>query len=103
MGRENSCICPVIEIRPIRLATGLAVAQSFALLQPGVVGGLATTLNWVNQRLPSGPLVIPLIKLIEFGAGTGRGNSVTCPVGVMRPMKSAAPSSVNHRFPSGPL
>jgi hypothetical protein len=47
-----------------------------------------------NQRLPSGPLVMPK------AASPGRvGESVTTPPGVMRPM---SPEDGNQRLPSGP-
>src|SRR5262249_1957962 len=49
----------------------------------------------VNQRLPSGPVVMPLATSVA-----GKENSVILPLGVMRPM--VLPASVNHRFPSGP-
>src|SRR5207253_2587900 len=53
--------------------------------------------NSTNQRLPSGPAVIPLGSLLAVA----RGNSVMVPVGVIRP--TLLPSiSVNHRLPSGP-
>src|SRR5207249_1434341 len=51
----------------------------------------------VNQRLPSGPVVMPKGKLLAVGIG----NSVTVPLGVIRPM--LFPSfSVNQTLPSGP-
>src|SRR5262245_28209502 len=51
----------------------------------------------VNQRLPSGPAVIPQGSLW----GVGRLNSVTTPEGVIRPLRLAPPSA-NQRLPSGP-
>src|SRR5260370_8431521 len=54
----------------------------------------------VNQRLPSGPVVIPHGPLLD----AGRGNSVMVPLGVMRPILLLLPSSsVNQRLPSGPV
>ena len=50
----------------------------------------------VNQRAPSGPTTM------SWGVelAVGGGNSVTTPVGVMRPILPV--TSANHRFPSGP-
>src|SRR5260221_559641 len=48
----------------------------------------------VNQRLPSGPAVMPSGRL------AGTGNKVMLPLGVMRPIAPAL--SVNQRLPSGP-
>src|SRR5260370_41986918 len=54
----------------------------------------------VNQRLPSGPVVIPHGPLLD----AGRGSSVMVPLGVMRPILLLLPSSsVNQRLPSGPV
>src|SRR6266571_1093479 len=50
-----------------------------------------------NQRLPSGPRVIP--SGILFGVGIG--NSVITPWGVMRPILLPC-SSINQRLPSAP-
>src|SRR5215469_17911612 len=74
LGRANSVIVPVGVIRPI-----------FAL--PGSV----------NQRLRSGPVVMPEGRL----PGVGSGNSVMLPVGVILQIRLPL-ISVNHRFPSGP-
>src|SRR6187402_3412730 len=52
----------------------------------------------VNQRLPSGPAMMPWTPL----AAVGTGNFVIAPVVVMRPI-SLLPASVNQRFPSGPV
>ena len=49
----------------------------------------------MNQTLPSGPAAMP------SPGGSGVGNSVITPDGVIRPIKPAA-GSVNHRLPSGP-
>src|SRR5215468_1448581 len=49
----------------------------------------------VNQRLPSGPAVIPKGPLLTVGIE----NSVIVPVGVMRPILLL--DSVNQRLPSG--
>src|SRR2546428_13363266 len=50
----------------------------------------------VNQRLLSGPAVIP-----NGTPGVVSGNSAMAPVGVMRPILLLT-SSVNQRLPSGP-
>src|SRR5438067_1668014 len=76
VGTGNSVMAPAVVIRPIRLADA-AVS--------------------VNQRAPSGPVVIPSGVL----PGEGRGNSVMAPAVVIRPMWLAA-SSANQRLPSGP-
>src|SRR5262249_39060484 len=52
----------------------------------------------VNQRLPSGPAVIPSGRLL---AVMPVANSVTTPAGVIRSIRSLL-SSVNQRLPSGP-
>src|SRR6266851_5201232 len=49
----------------------------------------------VNQKLPSGPAVIPSGELLCVGTG----NVVMLPLGVMRPMLF---DSANQRLPSGP-
>src|SRR5258707_1196545 len=51
----------------------------------------------VNQRLPSGPAVIPSGTLLEVGTG----NSVMEPLGLIRPILLPF-HSVNQRWPSGP-
>ena len=51
----------------------------------------------VNQRLPSGPAVMPSGK----AAAVGMLNSVITPLGVMRPTRLPN-DSVNQRLPSGP-
>ena len=59
--------------------------------------------NSVNHRLPSGPAVIPSGALPSLIPSE---NSVTTPLGVMRPMRFPARparlNSVNQRLPSGP-
>ena len=61
---------------------------------PDLVGTEAS----VNQRLPSGPVVIPAGPLLAVGMG----NSVmACVVGLIIPIW-LAPDSVNQRLPSGP-
>ena len=52
----------------------------------------------VNQRLPSGPAVMPCGLLLAVSAAA---NSVMVPAGVIRPIL-LPPSSVNQRLPSGP-
>jgi hypothetical protein len=54
--------------------------------------------NSVNQRLPSGPAVMPKGLLLAVGTV----NSVTVPLVVIRPILLLL-SSVNHNFPSGPV
>src|SRR5260221_14005633 len=54
----------------------------------------------VNQRAPSGPVVIPPPLLGESGED-GRANSEICPCVVMRPIW-LGPGWVNQRAPSGP-
>src|ERR1700693_4965925 len=73
VGIENSVSTPEAVIRPIRLAA-----------------------SSVNQRFPSGPLVIP-----NGPVGAGSGNSVIAPAVVMRPIWFAS-NSVNQRLASGP-
>src|SRR5579864_4901691 len=51
----------------------------------------------VNQRLPSGPAVIPPGAL----SAVDKGNSVMIPAGVIRPILPI-PGSENQRLPSGP-
>src|SRR5438552_52127 len=50
----------------------------------------------VNQRLPSGPVVIPVGPAPPLVL-----NAMSVPVGVIRPIRSALVSA-NHRLPSGP-
>src|SRR5262249_44610449 len=53
----------------------------------------------VNQRLLSGPTVIPP----KAKKDSGKGKTVTVPMGVIRPILLVVkPDTVNHRFPSGP-
>ena len=74
VGRGNSVMVPSVAMRPI--------------LWP---------LFSTNQRLPSGPSVMPSGE----AAAVGTGNSVKTPAGVMRPILFL-PCSVNQRLPSGP-
>ena len=67
-------------------------------MPPGVIWPMRLPPNSVNQRFPSGPLVMPSGALPAVGSV----NSVITPAGVIRPMRSP-PRSVNQRFPSGPL
>ena len=53
----------------------------------------------MNQRLPSGPAVIPSGPLLGVMPAL---NSVTVPPGVIRPIRSPPHFSVNQRLPSGP-
>src|SRR6266700_3304691 len=64
---------------------------------PSVMRPILLPSTSVNQRLPSGPAVIPSGVLLPFE----RGNSLMVPPGLMRPI--LLPSiSVNQRLPSGP-
>src|SRR5271170_2111367 len=56
-----------------------------------------SALKLVYQRLPSGPVTM----LSGNPSGSGRGNSVTAPLGVTRPILFPV-WSVNQRLPSGP-
>src|SRR5579871_1219060 len=80
VGVENSLICPAGVMRPILLVVQFP---------------LSSNTHSVNQRLPSGPLVMPIAL-----SPCGRGNSVSFPAGVMRPIW---PFSPNQRLPSGPV
>ena len=62
-----------------------------------VIRPILLALFSANQRLPSGPAVIPSGLLLAVGIG----NAEKLPLGVMRPMTLPA-SSVNQRLPSGP-
>src|SRR5690349_19826296 len=60
---------------------------------------LAVPANSVNQRLPSGPVVMPT----GLAMAVGMENSVMVPFGVLRPILLALLQySVNQRLPSGP-
>jgi len=82
LGKGNSVKLPAVVMRPI--------LPSILLLFP-----LPLNTSSVNQRLPSGPAVMPSGRL------PGTGNKVMLPLGVMRPIAPAL--SVNQRLPSGPL
>ena len=75
----------------------MAVGIGYSVKAPEVVTRPIWFLPFsVNQRAPSGPTVMSWgVELV-----VGGGNSVTTPVGVMRPILPV--SSVNQRFPSGP-
>ena len=65
---------------------------------PGAIRPIARVVPWsVNHRLPSGPAAMSIGELSEFRPAA---YSVTCPLGVIRPIAPAG--SVNHRLPSGP-
>jgi len=66
-------------------------------LPPVVMRPMLFPKDKVNQRLPSGPAVMPKGPLL-FGE---TWNSVMLPLGVMRPTMPTL-YSVNHRLPSGP-
>jgi hypothetical protein len=91
VGRGNCVAAPAVVIRPT---------------EKTLVGGKPTLPVAVNQRLPSGPAVIP--PRLPLKVAVGRGNSVMTPAGVIRPMmatKLLFPTpleAVNHRLPSGP-
>jgi hypothetical protein len=65
----------------------------------GVIRPILLPLSSANQRLPSGPGVMPLGSPIMRVSPPGTGNSVMTPAGVIRPMPGPA---VNQRLPSGP-
>src|SRR5215204_4755194 len=65
------------------------------IVPSGMMRPTRSSLNCVNQTLPSGPAA-SLADGSSFGASE---NSVTVPAGVMRPMPSL---SVNQMLPSGP-
>src|SRR2546426_10804076 len=70
----------------------------------GVIRPTLLPQDSVNQRLPSGPAVMPSGLLLPLGGQLrlgGRGNSVITPAGVIRPILLPL-SSVNQRLPSGP-
>src|SRR6266581_341096 len=64
----------------------------------GVMRPMLFPLNSVNQRLPSGPAVMPKGLLSPVGM---ENSPVTTPAGVMRPILFPE-YSVNQRLPSGP-
>ena len=64
----------------------------------GVIRPIRSPNSSVNQRLPSGPAVIPTGLL---PAVMPVANSVTAPAGVIRPIRLPT-CSVNQRLPSGP-
>src|SRR2546430_1940861 len=86
-----------------RSLPGVATANS--VMSPvGVIRPTLLPQDSVNQRLPSGPAVMPSGLLLPLGGQLrlgGRGNSVITPAGVSRP-KLLPPFSVNQRLPSGP-
>ena len=63
----------------------------------GVMRPMPRRCSSVNQRLPSGPRVMPSGRLPGVMPAQ---NSVTTPAGVIRPMRP--PSSANQTLPSGP-
>src|SRR2546422_8762662 len=70
----------------------------------GVIRPTLLPQDSVNQRLPSGPAVMPSGLLLPLGGQLrlgGRGNSVITPAGGIRPILLPL-SSVNQRLPSGP-
>jgi len=73
-------------------ALGTVIGNS-VIVPDGVIR--PTALFSENQRLPSGPVVIPLVGVLLLGSG----KYVTEPEGVIRPI---APVVVNQRLPSGP-
>src|SRR5215813_8410574 len=64
-------------------------------MTPDVIRPILLPSYSVNQRLPSGPAVIPLSWL----ASVRTSNSVSVPLGVIYPILLPA---VNQRLPSGP-
>src|SRR5579885_433410 len=83
LGTANSVMVPLGVMRPILL--------------PPMQNPFESRAHSVNQRLPSGPAVMPKDPLL----GVGRANSVMVPLGVMRPIWWPG-YSVNQRLPSGP-
>src|SRR5579884_1728628 len=85
----------VIDDQLVTAETPISIAVPSVVMRPTLVG---TAPGSRYHRLPSGPLAI------SVGAAkvVGRGNSVSVPVGVMRPMR-LRPDSVNHRLPSAPM
>ena len=78
-------------------AVRMAAVGGYSLTTPAGVIRAIRPAHSVNQRLPSGPAVIPSGPLPALIPAE---NSVTVPVGVMRPMRPS--NSVNQRLPSGP-
>src|SRR5207245_441378 len=83
-------------VMPIGCAKGSALMGKVVMAPAGVMR--PTSLLWksMNQRLPSGPAVMP--DGAAYGADST--NSVTAPPGVIRPILPDA--SANQRLPSGP-
>src|SRR5579871_2221098 len=79
-------------------ATLPVLGETLVTVGGGAVRPIPLALCSANQRLPSGPAVIPSGKL---PAEMPLLNSAIVPLVVMRPMRLPA-LSVNHRLPSGP-
>ena len=77
------------------VGTGVRPATTPAVvIEPTM--GLPVSRAPVNQRFPSGPVVIDRVE-----AGGVSGNALNEPVGVIRPIAELA--SVNQSAPSGPV
>ena len=85
-----------MSVFPLSLGTTHLVADAEARSR-GRIRPILLASASVNQRLPSGPAVIPAGTL----SAVGIGNSVIVPLGVIRPILLPL-SAVNQRLPSGP-
>ena len=72
--------------------------ENSVILPDGVILPILSVFVSVNQRLPSGPVVMPAGPALPVMPVE---NSVTVPDGVILPILFA-PYSVNQTFPSGP-
>ena len=84
-----------LEILPVTAWASTAIGCG--VVGPVVIRPILLAPFSVNQRLPSGPAVMPKMPLLAVGIE----NSVTTPAVVIRPIWLAL-SSVNQRLPSGP-
>src|SRR5260370_39881587 len=73
----------------------LVGTENFVISPTGVILATLSATSSVNQRLPSGPVVMP------NGLPPDTGNSVIAPEGVILPIWFTL-SSVNHKLPSCP-
>src|ERR1035437_7608203 len=93
------------------VVAGLPALMGFGVIWEMVGGGVPapicarqTVVSSINQRVPSGPVVMPYDLLKKSGTGVVMGNSVIVPAVVTRP-NCPSPEvvhKVNHKFPSGP-
>src|SRR5258706_14523531 len=84
---------PLSVVPRLPIALGRLPPPFMLLMRPTLLTDFS-----VNQRLPSGPAVIPAGSAF----GDGIGYSDTPPVGVTRPIAFVTPGSVNQRLPSAP-